>query len=339
MCKMGMVVLASVLAGLLLLAALLASASAGLAGWQYQRDITIQENSGEALHDYQVLVALDGCDFPGEAQPDGDDIRFTDADGRELSYWIEEFDAGSERAKIWVKVPLIPANGEAGITMWYGNPGAESESDGDAVFEFFDDFEGNDLDRSKWDLNRGDSHIYISNGVLTWHIVHGEHIDISTKSTFVMPFAVDYRWYLNPYSSTDFYYMSVYSGDNSYSSVGYAHWSRYESAFYTGSKNVPSRTSSWASTEGHIIPNPTVSRWYKSSFIVQSESLEEIRDGTKYSTTSYVGKSGRVGIFAAISRSAAKFDYVRVRSYASLEPTVTLVQPAPATHTALTITK
>ena len=111
MCEMRTVVLASVLAGLLLLAAL--PVSAGLAGFPYQREIAIQENSGETLRDYQVLVALAGSDFPGETQPGGGDIRFTDADGRELSYWIEEFDAGSKRAAIWVRVPLIPANGEA----------------------------------------------------------------------------------------------------------------------------------------------------------------------------------------------------------------------------------
>ena len=113
MCEMRMVVLASVLACLLLLAALPASASAGLAGWQYQREIVIQENSGETLRDYQVLVALAGDDFPEEAQADGDDIRFTDADGVNLRYWIEEFDAGSERAMIWVKMPEIAANGGA----------------------------------------------------------------------------------------------------------------------------------------------------------------------------------------------------------------------------------
>jgi len=117
MCEMRTVVLASVLAGLLLLAAVPASASAELAGFQYQREIAIQENSGETLRDYQVLVALSGSDFSGEAQADGDDIRFTDADGRELSYWIEEFDAGSERAMIWVKVPLIPANGAVKVML------------------------------------------------------------------------------------------------------------------------------------------------------------------------------------------------------------------------------
>jgi len=111
MCKIRMAVLASVLAGLLLLAAL--PASAGLAGFQYQREIAIHENSGETLRDYQVLIALAGSDFPEEAQADGDDIRFTDADGRELSYWIEEFDAGSGRVRIWVAVPLSPASGGA----------------------------------------------------------------------------------------------------------------------------------------------------------------------------------------------------------------------------------
>ncbi|PXF60226.1 MAG: hypothetical protein C4B59_09725 [Candidatus Methanogaster sp.] len=113
MCKTKMAVLASVLSGLLLPAALPALASTGMEGFSYQREIAIQENSGETLRDYQVLVALAGSDFPEVARADGDDIRFTDADGHELSYWIEEFDAGSERAKIWAKVPLIPANGEA----------------------------------------------------------------------------------------------------------------------------------------------------------------------------------------------------------------------------------
>ena len=162
---MRTVLVASVLACLLLLAALPAPASAGLAGFQYQREIVVRENSGETLRDYQVLVALAGSDFPKEAEADGDDIRFTDADGASLSYWIEEFDAGSGRAKMWVAVPLIPANGEAKVTMWYGNPGAESASDGEAVFEFFDDFEGAYLDKTKWHVNYGVPSV--SHGVLS----------------------------------------------------------------------------------------------------------------------------------------------------------------------------
>ena len=32
--------------------------------WEYCREITIHENSGDTLSDYQVLVALAGSDFP-----------------------------------------------------------------------------------------------------------------------------------------------------------------------------------------------------------------------------------------------------------------------------------
>ena len=69
--KTKMTVLAPVPAGLLLLAALpaSASASAGLAGFSYQREIAIRENSGETFRDYQVLAELSGSDFPEEADP------------------------------------------------------------------------------------------------------------------------------------------------------------------------------------------------------------------------------------------------------------------------------
>jgi len=110
MCEMRMGV-GILVAGLLLIGVI--PISAEMEGWQYQREITIHENSGETLSDYQVLVELYGSDVPGEAQPDGDDIRFTDADGRELGYWTCEFDARSGRAKLLVKAPLIPANGDA----------------------------------------------------------------------------------------------------------------------------------------------------------------------------------------------------------------------------------
>ena len=67
--KTKMAVLAPVLADLLLLAAVPASASASMEGRQYQREIAICESSGETLRDYQVLVELSGSDFSKEADP------------------------------------------------------------------------------------------------------------------------------------------------------------------------------------------------------------------------------------------------------------------------------
>lgn len=135
--KVGIVIVMLVV-GLLSLVTM--PATAELNGWQYQKEITIHENSGNTLTDYQVLIELKEGDCPSKAKSDGADIRFTDTQGDELSYWIDEFDSSNKSAKIWVKVPGIPANGEARIMMYYGNSSASSMSDGDATFDFFADF-------------------------------------------------------------------------------------------------------------------------------------------------------------------------------------------------------
>ena len=106
-----------------------------LHGFKYRRKIIITERSGRDLTDYQVLIQLWSSNFDfSKAQENGEDIRFTDSEGNLLDYWIEKWDSANEKAKIWVKVPSIPANGSTEIWMYYGNPEAESESDAAATF-------------------------------------------------------------------------------------------------------------------------------------------------------------------------------------------------------------
>ncbi|RZN14440.1 MAG: DUF2341 domain-containing protein, partial [Methanosarcinales archaeon] len=123
--------------------------------WDYYREITITENSGKTLGNYQVLVKLAGSNFPTSARSNGDDIRFIDSEGNELSCWIEDYDAGAKVAMIWVKIPSVRPNEDVKIKMWYGNPSATTVSDGDAVFDFFDDFDSASLDGGKWYTNCG----------------------------------------------------------------------------------------------------------------------------------------------------------------------------------------
>jgi len=114
--------------------------------FKYRRKITITEQSGSDLTDYQVLIELNSSNFNFEhAQTNGEDIRFTDANGNLLDYWIEEWDAVNEIAKVWVKVPSIPANSSVEIFMYYGNPSAVSESDGENTFMIYDDFDDSSL--------------------------------------------------------------------------------------------------------------------------------------------------------------------------------------------------
>ena len=130
-----------------------ALSNSGGEDWEYYRAITIKENSGNTLNDYQIFVELNKVNFPTEAKPDGSDIRFTKAT-KELDMWIEEFDINEKTGKIWVKVPNIPANGEVKIRMYYGNEKAGGVSNKDAVMEFFDDFnDGTYTD--KWKVAEG----------------------------------------------------------------------------------------------------------------------------------------------------------------------------------------
>ena len=112
-------------------------------GWSYRAPITIEEQSGSNLENYQVLVELNDTNFNFEdAQSNGEDIRFTLDDYTTLiDYWIEEWDKTNKSAKIWVKVPSVSASGTKLIYMYYGNPSASSTSNGDNTFKFFVNFD------------------------------------------------------------------------------------------------------------------------------------------------------------------------------------------------------
>jgi len=124
------------------------------ADWNYRRPITI--HSDNALTDYQILVQLNGTNFDfSKAKSDGSDVRFVDEDdATKLSYWIEEWNSTSQTAKIWVKVPSIPA-GNKTIYLYYGNSGTISESNGEMVFDFFDNFEDGDLNGWSFSGSKG----------------------------------------------------------------------------------------------------------------------------------------------------------------------------------------
>jgi len=333
--NMRMAVLALAAVSLLLIATTLASAE--FSNWQYQREITIQENSGETLHDYQILVELDGSDFPEEAQADGDDIRFTGIDGHELSYWIEEFDAKSGSAKIWVKVPEIPANGESVIVMWYGNSGAKSASDGEAVFEFFDDFENNILD--KWDVSDGwglttdayqGEYCVFSSGA-PYNIVKSINMEKGTfEGYFKFAETNQYHYpYISPFDSVcgcgDFPYLLSAKPDGHF---GY--WPC--SGLY---QNLPIDTTYTTNQWYHIqldFDFSMMKYWVYINEKLKTPAGLNLIVGTKLVSLRHLStiSDGSGGMFVDVSR---------IRQYTSSKPTITLSPLAPATNTALSITK
>src|SRR5690606_6122358 len=90
----------------------------------------------------------------GKMLEDCADVRFASDTGTDYPYWID-LDSSSCNANVtdfWVKAGSIPT-GDSTFYMYYGNNEATAVADGDATFQFFDDFEDNQLDTEKWDLN------------------------------------------------------------------------------------------------------------------------------------------------------------------------------------------
>jgi len=92
-------------------------------------DIDNRGNSSE-LTDYQVDI-----DVSNHVDKQG--VRFVDDNLQIVDYWEEDSDT------IWAEIPKIIGNKVSAIRILHGD--VDSASDGEATFEFFDDFETGDL--------------------------------------------------------------------------------------------------------------------------------------------------------------------------------------------------
>ncbi|MBW7944186.1 DUF2341 domain-containing protein [Patescibacteria group bacterium] len=133
--------------------------------WAYRRPITIANSTGTTLTNYPILITMDTTSLINAGKMNGDcsDLRFSDGSSK-LSYWLQEGQLSciATTKSVWIKVPTIPPSGTT-IYAYYGSPGADGESNGSNVFEFFDDFNGAALDTTKWTATGANS---ITNGSL-----------------------------------------------------------------------------------------------------------------------------------------------------------------------------
>ena len=126
--------------------------------WQYRRNITITEQSGNTLTDYQVPINLSVSDWSNKPNSDFSDLRFTyynstDDTETEIPYWIEDYVA-SEWVYVWVKVPEIPASGSTTVYVYYGNTTpVESESNATNTLVYYNSGDKLDFDWYPYDTD------------------------------------------------------------------------------------------------------------------------------------------------------------------------------------------
>lgn len=296
--------------------------------WTYNKEITIRENSGKSLTDFQVLVELNSANFDfSKAESDGSDIRFS-ADGEELNYWIEEWGAG---AKIWVKVPSIPSNGEAKIKMYYGNPSADAVSDGDKVFEFFDDFEGESLDTNKWS-STGD--VSVSNSEVVIQRTNGNIMSRSSFATNIILYTYA-KLELGSESNTDVALIGLKNGEdymaNDHVKDEYIVIQHYANDPHSKFRGGSKKRSVYESTLHYL--GPEDSNWH---------TFEIVREGSSkiiYKEDAYSDESTEqvltvnlpIWCWSRHNGDKVTMDWILVRKYTFPEPTFTLSQEYPTT--------
>ena len=295
----------------------------GLSGYSYRRKITIDNTqNSDNLSNFQVLVIVDtaGLIAAGKMQPDCDDIRFTDSDGSTpLDFWIES-GVNTSSTRIWVEVPSISGSSTKTIYMYYGNPSAQSASNGDNTFLFFDDFSGGNLD--KWTVQNG-----------TWSVVTttlpdgssgyaatnantstGRYSIRSNANTGSDNIIIEgYINVANPANEAAFclrvtdssnYYIGGRGQNNHYLSISKLVSGTFTEIAYTGAEGIG---------------------WRFCRFRISGTSLHVWDDNASVTATDTSLSGGDyVGLYTYIGGSNIHFWQVRVRKYASPEPTTSV---------------
>ena len=184
--------------------------SSPLPGWTYRKPVTIAGSAGGALTGYQVKLTVnrsDGADsgstvFLGtKCSADYGDLRFTNAAGAPLDYWIES--ATTASAILWVELDFSPASPSAAtFYCYYGNAAATAASNIKNTFVFADDFEDGTLDTaSRWTVPSASGSYAEAGGTLT---VTGGKETVRSRNMYSNQYALHARVRLDQVAGTSY---------------------------------------------------------------------------------------------------------------------------------------
>jgi hypothetical protein len=110
------------------------------ANWRYKKEITINSSQvPSTLSNFPVCIDITDTDLRDNAQSDGDDIAFTNADeDTQLNHKIEYWDNTTGELVAWVNVTSLTHDTDTIIYMYYGNDAASNQENPSEVFDFDD---------------------------------------------------------------------------------------------------------------------------------------------------------------------------------------------------------
>ncbi len=282
--------------------------------WTYKQEINLSNTAG-VLTDYQAKITLNTTNFNySHANATGKDIRFTNSSDNSLDYWIESWNSTGDSI-IWVEVNSLANATNTTIYMYYGNNVVDSESNGNNTFIIF-----NDGFLSGW--NQGPEGSTIVNGKIRIATGTGNYFssNISISRPSILEFEAQDSDGLkgNILGLTEVY--NAYSRQGTHKLINFHFSSNTDLATHFGSPT---------STFVKIGTHDTNTYDYKIIWGNDGSETEFYRDGVQNtSPASNFPDSTNLYIYFGshnnIASSQKDIDDIRVRKYASPEPTYTI---------------
>ncbi|MBN2094959.1 MAG: DUF2341 domain-containing protein [Candidatus Aenigmarchaeota archaeon] len=302
--------------------------------WSYRTPISIS-NTAENLTDYQVRIDLNssnvGLGF--NWTEDMNATRFTyynstSGTETECSYWIESWNATTQNATIWVKVPFLEKDTSTTVYMYYNNSGVSTTSSADSTFLLFDDFNDASLDTDKWQsYSCGAGSVSETGGYL--RLVQGG--SNSARPYLRSKNEISYDDLIIEYKGM----LEDGDGSNAGQVGSLLHWDGLGGGTYCVPNNGfriymdeaittfrMSRDIGASETDLDYYGYYANTSWHDYSFSYFDDDLEGKIDGSSLITASdSTSFSNRyVGFLGREAQSSSRIDDVRVRKYASPEP-------------------
>ena len=279
--------------------------------WHYRQKISISSDVADTdLTDFPYMVKISdaGNGLFMNAQLDGDDIIFTDAESTtKLDHELEKYASseGSEEQVAWVKLPLLSSSATTDIYMYYGNHQASNQENAvavwsngyESVYHLHDDF--NDSVGNHNGSNYGSIDVagpmadaqdfnpvdYIDIG--TWDLGNIKTFTlqawIKSDDGFVQNYPRAISKAVGTSDQQHVWMMSLYPGDNN--------TNRLRFRLKTGNHDNSGTTVLYGSDPNGYLPDPN--QWYLVAMTYDGQDMRIIRDGLDAGSTSKIGNIRR----------------------------------------------
>jgi hypothetical protein len=305
--------------------------------YPYSKAVTVTNNLGSALNNYQILMTVDTAALigAGKMRSDCGDIRIKDSDRTtDLPYYIEKTAStttcNTANTKIWTKIPSLPPYSAATVYLNYGNSAFTSQSNANNVFDLFDDFDSGTLDTTKWDqLGTGNAPT-ISGSNIIWSQTTAEKY-IRSKTAFnvdspnlqgrtsemYVNSATGYYPGIAETNGGSGYLWSLYTTNGMYLWSTVTNCSAFAPSQVVGNYGVGTLTGIWSLGWFDNDTTDTIKyTWPGGTTTVGSD--------TRHNVSTYNVSLGVVGGCAPQNPSTLSVDWVRVRQMAVTEPSVSI---------------